>query len=87
MNQKKIVLIVDALLNEAASNCLFKTLEEPITEYLFINIRINVLIDTIIEMSISRFKPFSFELKDFRKIWNLKIFLKKGKNWQYLLIL
>ena len=59
---KKIVLIIDAhLLNEAASNCLLKTLEEP-TNGLFILLtsRLNLLLDTIISRcQLIRFKTFS----------------------------
>ena len=61
-SEKKIVLIVDAhLLNEAASNCLLKTLEEP-TNGLFILLtsRLNLLLDTIISRcQLIRFKSFS----------------------------
>ena len=61
-SEKKIVLIVDAhLLNEAASNCLLKTLEEP-TNGLFILLtsRLNLLLDTIISRcQLVRFKSFS----------------------------
>ena len=59
---KKIVLIVDAdRLNEAASNCLLKTLEEP-TNGLFILLtsRLSSLLDTIISRcQLIRFKSFS----------------------------
>ena len=62
-SEKKIVLIVDAhLLNEAASNCLLKTLEEP-TNGLFILLtsKINLLLDTIISRcQLIRFKSFSY---------------------------
>ena len=58
----KVVLIVDAdLLNEAASNCLLKTLEEP-TNGLFILLtsRLSSLLDTIISRcQLIRFKSFS----------------------------
>ena len=61
-SEKKIVLIDDAhLLNEAASNCLLKTLEEP-TNGLFILLtsRLNLLLDTIISRcQLIRFKSFS----------------------------
>jgi len=67
----KIILIDDAhLLNEAASNCLLKTLEEP-TNGLFILLtsRLNLLLDTIISRcQIIRFKSFSYkQLDDFMK--------------------
>ncbi len=58
----KVVLIVDAdLLNEAASNCLLKTLEEP-TNALFILLtsRLSSLLDTIISRcQLIKFKSFS----------------------------
>ena len=61
---KKIVLIVDAhLLNEASSNCLLKTLEEP-TNGLFILLTssLNLLLDTIISRcQLIRFKSFSYQ--------------------------
>ena len=64
---KKIVVIIDAhLLNEAASNCLLKTLEEP-TNGIFILItpRLNLLLETIISRcQIIRFKNFSYEQLD-----------------------
>lgn len=72
---KKIVLIVDAdLLNEAASNCLLKTLEEP-TNGLFILLtsRLNSLLDTIISRcQIIRFKSFSYK--------QLEIFIKNNSD-------
>ena len=48
-SKKKIVLIVDShLLNEAASNCLLKTLEEPTNGiFILITSRFNLLLDTI----------------------------------------
>ena len=58
----KVVLIVDAdLLNEAASNCLLKTLEEP-TNGLFILLtsKLSLLLDTIVSRcQLIRFKSFS----------------------------
>ena len=61
---KKFVLIVDAhLLNESASNCLLKTLEEP-TNGLFILLtsRLNLILDTIISRcQLIRFKSFSYK--------------------------
>ena len=72
---KKIVLIVDAhLLNEAASNCLLKTLEEP-TNGLFILLtsRLNLLLDTIISRcQLIRFKSFSYK--------QLDIFIRNSKD-------
>ena len=58
----KIILIDDAhLLNEAASNCLLKTLEEP-TNGLFILLtsKLNLLLDTVISRcQLIRFQSFS----------------------------
>ena len=71
----KIVLIVDAdLLNEAASNCLLKTLEEP-TNGLFILLtsRLSSLLDTIISRcQLIRFKSFSKK--------QLEIFIRKNTD-------
>ena len=70
---KKIILIVDAhLLNESASNCLLKTLEEP-TNGLFILLtsKLNLLLDTIISRcQLVRFKSCSYK--------ELEIFIKKN---------
>ncbi len=59
---KKIVLIIDAhLLNEAASNCLLKTLEEPSNGiFILLTSKLNFLLDTIISRcQIVRFRSFS----------------------------
>jgi len=61
-SEKKIVLIIDAhLLNEAASNCLLKTLEEPSNGmFILLTSKLNLLLDTIISRcQIVRFRPFS----------------------------
>jgi len=61
-SEKKIVLIVDAhLLNEAASNCLLKTLEEPSNGiFILLTSKLNLLLDTIISRcQIVRFRSFS----------------------------
>ncbi|ABM71366.1 DNA polymerase III, delta prime subunit [Prochlorococcus marinus str. MIT 9515] len=72
---KKIVLIIDAdLLNEAASNCLLKTLEEP-TNGLFILLtsRLSSLLGTIISRcQLIRFKSFSYK--------QLEIFIKNNTD-------
>ena len=63
-SEKKIVLIIDAhLLNEAASNCLLKTLEEPSNGiFILLTSKLNLLLDTIISRcQIIRFKSFSSE--------------------------
>ena len=72
-SDKKIVLIIDAhLLNEAASNCLLKTLEEPSNGiFILLTSKLNLLLDTIISRcQIVRFRSFSSEqiksiLKDY----------------------
>ena len=59
---KKIVLITDAhLLNEAASNCLLKTLEEPSNGvFILLTSKLNLILDTIISRcQIVRFRSFS----------------------------
>ncbi len=61
-SEKKIVLIIDAhLLNEAASNCLLKTLEEPSNGiFILLTCKLNLLLDTIISRcQIVRFRSFS----------------------------
>ena len=72
-SEKKVVLIVDAhFLNEAASNCLLKILEEP-TSGLFILLtsKLNLLLDTIISRcQLVRFKSCSYK--------ELEIFIKKN---------
>ena len=59
---KKIVLIIDAhLLNESASNCLLKTLEEPSNGiFILLTSKLNLLLDTIVSRcQIVRFGYFS----------------------------
>ncbi len=61
-SENKIVLIIDAhLLNEAASNCLLKTLEEPSNGiFILLTSKLNLLLDTIISRcQIVRFRSFS----------------------------
>ena len=61
-SEKKIVLIIDAhLLNEAASNCLLKTLEEPSNGiFILLTSKLNRLLDTITSRcQIVRFRSFS----------------------------
>jgi len=61
-SEKKIVLIIDAhLLNEAASNCLLKTIEEPSNGiFILLTSKLNLLLDTIISRcQIVRFRSFS----------------------------
>ena len=78
-SDKKIVLIIDAhLLNEPASNCLLKTLEEPNNGiFILLTSKLNLLLDTIISRcQIVRFRSFSSSqidsiLKDFLKTTEL----------------
>ena len=80
-SEKKIVLIIDAhLLNEAASNCLLKTLEEPSNGiFILLTSKLNLLLDTIISRcQIVRFRSFSSEqiksiLKEYLDTSKLKI--------------
>ncbi len=61
-SEKKIVLIIDAhLLNEAASNCLLKILEEPSNGiFILLTSKLNLLLDTITSRcQIVRFRSFS----------------------------
>ncbi len=61
-SEKKVVLIIDAhFLNEAASNCLLKTLEEPSNGiFILLTSKLNLLLDTIISRcQIVRFPSFS----------------------------
>ena len=79
--KKKIVLIIDAhLLNEAASNCLLKTLEEPSNGiFILLTSKLNLLLDTIISRcQIVRFRSFSSKqiksiLKEYLDTSKLKI--------------
>tara|TARA_Y100000991_G_scaffold213400_1_gene199048 strand:+ start:829 stop:1788 length:960 start_codon:yes stop_codon:yes gene_type:complete len=73
---KKIVLIVDAhLLNEAASNCLLKTLEEPTNGiFILLTSKLNLLLDTIISRcQLMRFRSFSQKQLDIFIRNNIKI--------------
>ena len=80
-SEKKIVLIIDAhLLNEAASNCLLKTLEEPSNGiFILLTSKLNLLLDTIISRcQIVRFRSFSSKqiksiLKEYLDTSKLKI--------------
>ena len=72
-SEKKIILIVDShFLNEASSNCLLKTLEEPTNGiFILLTSKLNLLLDTIISRcQIIRFKSFSS--KEF------KVFIKNN---------
>ena len=61
-SERKIVLITNAnLLNEAASNCLLKTLEEPNNGiFILLTSKLDLLLDTIVSRcQLVRFRPFS----------------------------
>ncbi len=80
-SEKKIVLIIDAhLLNEAASNCLLKTLEEPSNGiFILLTSKLNLLLNTIISRcQVVRFRSFSSKqiksiLKEYLDTSKLKI--------------
>jgi len=80
-SEKKIVLIIEAhLLNEAASNCLLKTLEEPSNGiFILLTSKLNLLLDTIISRcQIVRFQSFSSKqiksiLRDYLDTYKLNI--------------
>ena len=72
---KKFILIENAhLLNESASNCLLKTLEEPTNGvFILLTSRLNLLLDTIISRCQTiRFKPYSYQ--------ELKILIEQSKH-------
>ena len=74
-SEKKIILIIDAhLLNEAASNCLLKILEEPTNGiFILLTSRLNLLLDTIISRcQLIRFKSFSYK--------QIENFIKKNSD-------
>ena len=76
---EKIVLIDDAhLLNEAASNCLLKILEEPANGiFILLTSRLNLLLDTIISRcQLIRFKSFSFK--------QVEIFIRNNLDSSFL---
>ena len=101
-SEKKIVLIIDAhLLNEAASNCLLKTLEEPSNGiFILLTSKLNLLLDTIISRcQVIRFRSFSDEqlnsiLKDYLDSSNCKLnkkfkfedLIKSANGSQYQLL-
>ncbi len=80
-SEKKIVLIVDAhLLNEAASNCLLKTLEEPSNGiFILLTSKLNLLLKTIISRcQLVRFRSFSskqikFILEDYLDTYKVNL--------------
>ena len=75
-SEKKIVFIDNAhLLNEAASNCLLKTLEEPNNGiFILVTSKLNLLLDTIeSRCQLLRFKSFSSE--------QIESFLKNNQDF------
>ena len=89
-SEKKIVLIVDAhLLNEAASNCLLKTLEEPSNGiFILLTSKFNLLLDTITSRcQLIRFKSFSSKKLNYFLQKNLdpsRLDITKNLNFQDL---
>ena len=89
-SEKKIVLIIDAhLINEAASNCLLKTLEEPTNGiFILLTSKLNLLLDTVISRcQLVRFKSFSYKhLEEFVKerFDIASIDIEKELHFQYL---
>ena len=90
-SEKKIVLISDAhLLNEAASNCLLKILEEPSNGlFILLTSKINLLLDTIkSRCQLIRFKSFSSkQLESILKnsLESSKLEISKKFNFQDLI--
>ena len=86
-SEKKIVLIIDAhLLNEAASNCLLKTLEEPSNGiFILLTSKLNLLLDTIISRcQIVRFRSFSSkQLKSILKEYFDTSKLNRNSNFKF----
>ncbi len=83
-SEKKVVLIIDAhLLNEAASNCLLKTLEEPSNGiFILLTSKLSLLLNTVISRcQIVRFRPLSGQqissiLKDYLDPYKFNIHRK-----------
>ena len=83
-SEKKVVLIIDAhLLNEAASNCLLKTLEEPSNGiFILLTSKLSLLLNTVISRcQIVRFRALSGQqissiLKDYLDPYKFNIHRK-----------
>ncbi len=86
-SEKKVVLIIDAhLLNEAASNCLLKTLEEPSNGiFILLTSKLNLLLETIISRcQIVRFRSFSSkQLKSILKEYFDTSKLNRNSNFKF----
>ena len=75
-SKKKVVLIIDAhLLNESASNCLLKTLEEPNNGiFILLTSKLNLILDTIqSRCQLVRFRSFSKK--------QINIILENNSDW------
>ena len=84
-SDKKFILIKEAqFLNESASNCLLKILEEPNNAvFILLTSRLNLLKNTIISRcQIIKFKPFS--QKELKKFLDEKIYLNHEKSLENL---
>ena len=82
---KKFIIINDAhLLNEASSNCLLKTLEEPSNGlFILITSKLNLIIDTIISRC-QKIKFSSYSYKDLKKKLIQSEYFDELSNKKYL---
>ena len=82
---KKFIIINDAhLLNEASSNCLLKTLEEPSNGlFILITSKLNLIIDTIISRC-QKIKFSSYSYKDLKEKLFQSEYFDKLNNKKYL---
>ena len=82
---KKFIIINDAhLLNEASSNCLLKTLEEPSNGlFILITSKLNLIIDTIISRC-QKIKFSSYSYKNLKKKLTESEYFDELNNKKYL---
>ena len=82
---KKFIIINDAhLLNEASSNCLLKTLEEPSNGlFILITSKLNLIIDTIISRC-QKIKFSSYSYKDLKEKLTQSEYFDALNNKKYL---
>ena len=82
---KKFIIINDAhLLNEASSNCLLKTLEEPSNGlFILITSKLNLIIDTIISRC-QKIKFSSYSYKDLKEKLTQSKYFDELNNKKYL---
>ena len=82
---KKFIIINDAhLLNEASSNCLLKTLEEPSNGlFILITSKLNLIIDTIISRC-QKIKFSSYSYKDLKENLTQSEYFDALNNKKYL---